>query len=59
MESLRPPVRCPHCNGQPAWTDVVNPSRPNDTPGKLGTHPILGWRCTICAYFLAVSQYES
>jgi len=59
MESLRPPVRCPHCNGQPSWKDVLDPDRPIDLSGKLGTHPILGWRCNICGYFLAVSQYES
>jgi hypothetical protein len=60
MESLRAPVRCPHCNNQPGWQDVRDPNRQQvDTLGKLGTHPLLGWRCNICGYFLAASQYES
>ncbi len=59
MESLRAPVRCPRCNGQPSWKEVRDPARGVETLGKLGTHPLQGWRCNLCGYFLAVSQYES
>jgi hypothetical protein len=37
----------------------MGPRATAEAPGKLGTHPILGWRCNLCGYFLAVSQYES
>jgi hypothetical protein len=30
-----------------------------DRPGRLGLHPLIGWRCNECNYFLAVSQWES
>jgi hypothetical protein len=59
MEELRPPVRCPRCNGQPNWKEIRNPGREADTIGRLGVHPITGWTCNLCGYFLAVSQWES
>jgi hypothetical protein len=59
MEELRPPVRCPHCNGQPNWQEVRQPYLDEDPPGRLGVHPVIGWRCNIRPYFLAVSQWES
>jgi len=59
MEALRPPVRCPHCNGQPNWQEVRQPYLDEDPPGRLGVHPLIGWRCNIYPYFLAVSQWES
>jgi hypothetical protein len=59
MEALRPPVRCPHCNGEPNWQEVRQPYLDEDPPGRLGVHPLIGWRCNIYPYFLAVSQWES
>jgi hypothetical protein len=59
MEDLRGPVRCPRCNAQPSWQDVRDLERRFDSPGRLGPHPLLGWRCNHCGYFLAVSQWES
>jgi len=59
MEDLRPPVRCPQCNGQPNWQEVRQPFADTDPPGRLGVHPLIGWRCNIYPYFLPVSQWES
>ncbi len=59
MEELRPPVRCPRCNGQPNWKEIRDANREADTVGRLGVHPITGWTCNLCGYFLAVSQWES
>ena len=59
MEELRPPVRCPRCNGQPNWKEIRDPKRETDTVGRLGVHPISGWTCNLCGYFLTVSQWES
>ncbi|HEY0492200.1 MAG TPA: hypothetical protein VGD57_01855 [Candidatus Dormibacteraeota bacterium] len=59
MEELRPPVRCPRCNAQPNWQEHRQAERERDTVGRLGQHPIIGWRCNLCQYFLAVSQWES
>jgi len=59
MEELRPPVRCPRCNGQPNWQEQRHAARERDTAGRLGQHAIIGWRCNLCQYFLAVSQWES
>jgi hypothetical protein len=58
MEDLRPPVRCPRCNGQPNWREVRDSQR-EDAPSRLGEHPLIGWVCNICQYFLPVSQWES
>ncbi len=59
MIELRAPVRCPHCNAQPSWQEVIDPGQTADTRGLLGIHPLIGWRCNHCHYFLAVSQWES
>ena len=59
MEEIRPPVRCPRCNGQPNWQEHRVTQRERDTVGRLGEHPIIGWRCNLCQYFLPVSQWES
>jgi hypothetical protein len=59
MEELRPPVRCPHCNKQPNWQEMRQATVAEDRPGRLGLHPLIGWRCNECKYFLAVSQWES
>jgi hypothetical protein len=59
MEDLRPPVRCPHCNGEPNWQEERQAYVDLDPPGRLGVHSLIGWRCNICQYFLAVSQWES
>jgi|GEM_PF-6109160 len=59
MEDLRPPVRCPHCNGEPNWQEVRQPYLDVDAPGRLGVHALIGWRCNIYPYFLPVSQWES
>ncbi|TMF89116.1 MAG: hypothetical protein E6I07_05300 [Chloroflexi bacterium] len=59
MEELRPPVRCPRCNGEPNWQEVRQSYVVEDAPGRLGMHPLIGWRCNLCQYFLAVSQWES
>ncbi len=59
MEDLRPPVRCPRCNAQPNWRERRDPQRPSDTVGRLGVHPLVGWECNHCGYFLPVSQWES
>jgi hypothetical protein len=55
----RPPVRCPRCNNQPAWREEPNPQRLNDTPGLLGEHSVIGWRCNNCQFFLPVAQWQS
>src|SRR5438034_954967 len=49
MEALRPPVRCPHCNGEPNWQEVRQPYLDEDPPGRLGVHPLLG---SLVAYLL-------
>lgn len=59
MEELRPPVRCPRCNNQPNWQEVRQSYVSEDSPGRLGVHPLIGWTCNFCKYFLAVSQWES
>ena len=59
MEELRAPVRCPRCNGQPNWQEVRQAIINEDSPGRLGVHPLIGWNCNLCKYFLAVSQWES
>ena len=59
MEDLRPPVRCPRCNGQPNWQEIRQPNVDEDYRGRLGVHPLSGWICNLCKYFLAVSQWES
>ncbi len=59
MEALRAPVRCPRCNAQPSWQEVTDPNRPEEAVGRLGIHPLIGWRCNNCEYFLPVSQWES
>lgn len=59
VEEVRPPVRCPRCNGQPAWREVENPQALSDTPGRLGEHRVIGWRCNLCGYFLPVAQWQS
>ena len=59
MEELRAPVRCPRCNAQPSWQEVRAAGHPEDPPGRLGAHAIVGWTCNHCGYFLAASQWES
>ena len=59
MEDLRPPVRCPRCNALPSWKEVPNPNLRIEIASRLGTHSIIGWTCSNCGYFLAVSQWES
>jgi len=59
MEELRPPVRCPHCNGEPNWQEVRQASVNEDPLSRLGVHPLIGWRCNLVPYFLPVSQWES
>jgi hypothetical protein len=59
MEDLRPPVRCPRCNNQPNWQEVRGSFGDQDPPGRLGDHPLIGWRCNFDKYFLPVSQWES
>jgi hypothetical protein len=52
-------VRCPHCNGEPNWQEVRQPSVNEDPLSRLGVHPLIGWRCNLVPYFLPVSQWES
>jgi hypothetical protein len=59
MEELRPPVRCPQCNGEPNWQEVRQPYVNEDPLSRLGVHPLIGWRCNLVPYFLPVSQWES
>jgi len=59
MEELRPPVRCPRCNAQPSWREARAAGHPEDPPGRLGPHAIVGWTCNNCGYFLTASQWES
>jgi len=58
MEELRAPVRCPRCNAQPSWQEIIQLAQP-ESAGRLGVHRLIGWRCNHCGYFLAVSQWES